>query len=383
MNILTSVADMSAVAGTEMAQIAICRELVNCGHKVSVVYGRSGPMEVAWREFATTLVRVSFGRDWQFPRMACFQLASCRRSGLEKNVVYIHHSGHIYNLAVAVAAKSLVNARLVVHNHLPYGGHYHVPEKVLGTLGRYCDGVIFVSEAMQRLWNAAGFCPSRQTIIYNGVDTDVFAPASTEAKMDNRARRGIGSDEFVLVMAGRLVAEKGVGVLCRSWIELVNRNPRWPARLVVVGEANDPDIRATLRNLPKALHLPWMDDIREAYMLADVVVLPSIWEEPFGLILIEALASECPVIATDTGGIREALGSWGMEFPECIVPRNDFAALAQTIRIMSDLPGERIRHLGQQGRLFVESDRSLRDVARKVNIHLGEIAVDSKAQKVP
>jgi glycosyltransferase involved in cell wall biosynthesis len=88
------------------------------------------------------------------------------------------------------------------------------------------------------------------------------------------------------------------------------------------------------------------------YAQADLVIFPSVWDEPFGLVGIEAMAHGVPVVAFDVGGVREWLtegvGGW-------CVPRKDVDAMALAIDTALSDPDLR-REVGEAGRQRVERD---------------------------
>lgn len=165
-----------------------------------------------------------------------------------------------------------------------------------------------------------------------------------------------------LFCAARLTPEKGVDHLLRALAQLPSR-----VTLMVAGEGAS---RAELEHLTDTLGLGgrvtftgWLsrDAMGEALRAAAVVVVPSLWPEPFGIIGIEAMASERPVVAYDVGGIREWL------IPDqtgCVVERGNIVGLARAVRHLLAEP-QRSRVLGRQGRCVVEErfsqERHLRD----------------------
>jgi len=132
-----------------------------------------------------------------------------------------------------------------------------------------------------------------------GVDTRDFPLTEPEAR----------GWSWRMLYAGRVVAEKGVPTLIKAM-------PLLPeARLEVVGHAHPQEAEA-MRALARSLgvhdrvSLGWASsraDLRERYRGADLVVFPSEWPEPFGIVPLEAMACGVPVIATGTGGSGEYL----------------------------------------------------------------------------
>lgn len=135
-----------------------------------------------------------------------------------------------------------------------------------------------------------------------------------------------------MAYAGRLVPEKGVEVLLRATALLAERLPR--VRLLVVGEGPEEE---RLRGLTTELGLEERvrflgrverERVTEVLAPAWVQVVPSVWEEPFGLVAAEAMMRGTAVVASDTGGLTEQVieGRTGM-----LVPPDDAGALARAV----------------------------------------------------
>ena len=141
---------------------------------------------------------------------------------------------------------------------------------------------------------------------------------------------------------GRLCRQKGQDVLLRAWAGVPARVPG--ARLVLVGEGPD---RAALEELAAELPQPdsvrfagRVEDPRDWYVAADLMVLPSRWEG-MALAPLEAMACSRPVLLTDVAGARECLPQ-GAPGP---VPVGDPDALREAlVTRLSDREGCRARH---------------------------------------
>lgn len=140
------------------------------------------------------------------------------------------------------------------------------------------------------------------------------------------------------IAAGRLVPEKGIDVLIRAFARVAARYPE--SRLVVAGDGPE---RATLGRLAQALgvgdridflgHLAH-DTVLAAVRSAWVACVPSVWEEPFGMIAAEAQMHGVAVVASHTGGLAEIVadGETGH-----LVPPGDVEALADRLEaVFSD-----------------------------------------------
>jgi glycosyltransferase involved in cell wall biosynthesis len=165
------------------------------------------------------------------------------------------------------------------------------------------------------------------------------------------ARQGSGhATRRRVVFAGRVVHPKGVGVLIRAARDV-------DGEFVVCGDGLQLDaMRRLARRLgvgERVRFTGWLDadDLADEMANASVVVVPSLWPEPFGLVGIEAFAAGRPAVASATGGIGDWLedGVSGLT-----VPPGDAGRLAQALNELLSDP-ERQRQMGEAGRRMVSA----------------------------
>lgn len=160
----------------------------------------------------------------------------------------------------------------------------------------------------------------RTKILFNCIDTSLFRPIDREKLKVNKTDYGIGADSSVLLFAGRITWEKGIDKVLEAFDYIKHNN----IELLVIG-----DIAMALQEKsPYAdkliklgekyqgrIHFTGYvehDKLPELYNLADIAVLPSMWEEPAGLTMVEAMACGTPVITTKSGGIPEYVADAGI-----------------------------------------------------------------------
>jgi len=137
-------------------------------------------------------------------------------------------------------------------------------------------------------------------------------------RCDTRRDLGAGRDDYLVGTVARLTEQKGIATLLRAMKLLVSRDARY--RCVIAGEGED---EARLKALCRELGLEkrvrfagHRSDIPALLEALDVFVLPSLWEG-FGIVLLEAMALDCPLVASCTGGIPEVVedGATGLLVP--------------------------------------------------------------------
>jgi glycogen synthase len=177
----------------------------------------------------------------------------------------------------------------------------------------------------------------RVEVIPNGIDPgDLAAPDADELR---RLRAEFADPESKLVLLiGRLVYEKGFQFALEAMPALIERVPG--TRFLVAGSGtHERELQRQASELGLMEHgtfLGWIGDdvLHSLYRIADVCVVPSLYE-PFGLVALEAMASDCPCIVADTGGLREVVpdgGQVGLRFRS-----RDPVALAEVAaRVLSD-----------------------------------------------
>ena len=149
--------------------------------------------------------------------------------------------------------------------------------------------------------------------LYNGIDIKAF---SSEGELHkNRTEIGLSDKDFVIVYSGRVNKDKGVSELIDAMLILRDK-PN--IKLMIIGStffanaANEDDFVLSLKERGKVIEdriiftgfIPY-SQMPSYLRLADIAALPSMWEEPFGLTIVEALAAGLPLITTRSGGIPE------------------------------------------------------------------------------
>jgi glycogen(starch) synthase len=185
-------------------------------------------------------------------------------------------------------------------------------------MARRADRVITCSRFMRgHVADVFGVPERRIVAIPNGIDPADLRPVGDLPRL--RARFA-APDERLVVLIGRLVYEKGFHTALDALANLVRRPGGVRFLVAGAGTAED-ELRAQaarLKLLDHGTFAGWLDDevLHSLYRIADVCVVPSLYE-PFGLVALEAMASGCPTVVADTGGLREVVppgGDVGLRF---------------------------------------------------------------------
>jgi len=183
--------------------------------------------------------------------------------------------------------------------------HIHAVET---WMAQRADHVITCSHYMRgHVADIYGLDEQRISVIPNGIDPEDLQPVEDLESL--RAQFAAPEDKLVLLV-GRLVYEKGFQLALDALPGLIRRlgNVRY---LVAGSGTHEAELKRQAERLGIAEHgtfLGWIGDdvLHSLYRIADLTVVPSIYE-PFGLVALEAMASGCPCIVADTGGLREVV----------------------------------------------------------------------------
>jgi glycogen synthase len=185
--------------------------------------------------------------------------------------------------------------------------HIHSVEQ---WMAHRADGVIVCSHYMRgHVADIFDIDERRIVVIPNGIDPNDLQPVDDLSAL--RAQFAAPEEQLVLLV-GRLVYEKGFQLALDALPGVIERVGN--VRFLVAGSGtHEADLKAQAERLGLSDHgvfLGWIGDdaLHSLYRIADLCVIPSLYE-PFGLVALEAMASGCPCIVADTGGLREVVPS--------------------------------------------------------------------------
>jgi glycosyltransferase involved in cell wall biosynthesis len=359
------VIDNWRVGGAQQLLVDILGILDNAKYNVVVCCLR-GPTPLSKDAEAKGLKIVYLNRHKYDPRQLSDVARIIRRNRIRLVHTHLSASSIIGRAAAIICRVPLI----VVHDHS--GGRLfaqaprpfrHVLSAADSLLMHSTDKLIAISQAPRDYWvRERRVPPSKVVVIHNGVDIYRFQPDHIDS---SQVRRELALDPAAPVVGtvGRLSKQKGIAYFLESLTEVSYRFPE--ARFMIVG---DGPLRAELEENArisgvdnKVVFTGYRSDIPSLLAAMDVFVVPSLWE-PFGIVSLEAMAMNKPVIGSRVEGILEVVVP---DVTGILVPPADSQALASAIIALLKDPVKR-RTLGENGRIRVEESFSIEATAKKI-----------------
>jgi glycosyltransferase involved in cell wall biosynthesis len=221
-------------------------------------------------------------------------------------------------------------------------------------LVRSVNAFVYISSAVETCYGDRGIPADKGIVVHNPIDVEAFGKSDGVAEL--RSELGLSDQDRVVSNIGRLVAWKGQDCFLRAMAMVVRSVPN--VKALIVGA---PDLTARsqqycrrLRGLVVELRLSnrvlltgFRADVARIMAASDVVVHSACEPEPLGRVIVEAMASGCPVIATAAGGVMDIIEE---ERNGLLVPPGDATSMAEAIvRLLMDRAyAEQIAQQGQQ-----------------------------------
>ncbi len=317
---------IGVTSGVALQALQMSRELAARGYPIDLLFNEDGELAPQWRSFCRSMHQVP---TFEFSRKRAVRdfvgLTPAIRAAVRArpDVIYVNSPE---NLPFGLYSGLLARAPVVCHVHRDF------PTPMFTRLSGRASRVIAVSEYLRRQYIDHGVAPSKVVAIPNGITLGDYPPATDSERAAARRKLDLPEDVFVTLFFGRLDEVKGVAVLLKAWAQM--GLPPDSARLLIVGsvmQQRDPE--AALRQLkssaPPGCHwLPMQRDVVTPLHAADVVAVPSTFDEPLGRTVLEGLAAGLPVVASRVGGIPEILDG---EFTPFLFERGSSSELADLL----------------------------------------------------
>ncbi len=276
------------------------------------------------------------------------------------DVVHSHGDVALFDLGPAYA---LSKPAPLIHTY-HFGNYPHIRKRHLyaqAFYARFADQLVAVSDHQRQAVIKHMFVPpARIHTVLNGVADrpDLSQPERVAAK---RAELGLAPDDIALGCVAVLTEQKGVTYLLQAARKLLPRDPRLKLLIVGGGRLFEP-LQQEAAELGLGEHViftGWREDVREILPALDIFVMPSLWEA-MSIVLLEAMAAGCPIVATDVGDNAKFVhdGETGLIIP----PRQPNALVEAVAKLVED-PQRRAR-FGEAARAHYLAELTLENMIR-------------------
>jgi len=276
-----------------------------------------------------------------------------------------------------IVVKRSTNIPMVFHLHSTekgrsLGNGSRIINELEHKAATEADKIITVSHAMKSELISYGFNSEKIEVVWNGVDPNKYSLEKVPQSMINkiRASYGIVPDDKMILYLGRLTGVKGVDRLVMSMQNVVQNFPK--TKLVIVGKG---ELEGDLSRLSSSLGLsnnivfnlnmiPEQERIAH-YAACDLAVFPSFYE-PFGIVALEAMAMEKPIVvgARGVSGLREIVVASGPEMTGYHINPYDPQDIAWGVKSML-ADEDHMKAMGKKGRKRVLAEFTWEKIARE------------------
>jgi len=226
------------------------------------------------------------------------------------------------------------------------------------------EHLIFGSERLRQLYIEGGVPLKDTRIIYHGIDSKQY-PLSENYTSENGICR--------LLYAGRVSPEKGVRTIIEAISILTQRGYERFVLSIVGGGLSDYILELQrlvesekLQQRVKFLGMQHREKVKDFFYNHDIFIFSSIWEEPFGIVILEAMASGIPVIGTAVGGSKEIMVNGENAL---VYPPGDSEALAEAIYKLAN-DAELRKRLGKKAVQYVKENFDIEKTIDKIEKYL-------------
>ncbi|CUP17345.1 glycosyltransferase family 4 protein [Clostridium disporicum] len=274
-----------------------------------------------------------------------------------KKFDYIVIENNMY-LFKSISSRCSKDNRYIYHLHNDIGGN-DKPYRLCNYIANRAEVIVTCSNYLkERFFNVTRF--DNIQVLYNSIELENFNLENIDIRSEIRNEWSISDDAFVFMYIGRISPEKGLYELVKAFDKVLAKNSNM--YLVIVGEA--PDEGFCLNSYYKAVlniankHKKNIifqgkkpnEEIPKIMNASDCIIVPTIIEEAFGIVAIEAMACKKPLIVTNSGGLVEVVN----EKCSYIVDKNNIVdELIDKIQIISNNKDKALK-MGEFGRERIE-----------------------------
>lgn len=379
------------IGGYELACKDVVEGLRLRGHEVTVLTSTYGVTTPEVSNGVHRLLNHSFSGGYKSPNTITlwesiqyswnnYRLTKRFIKQFKPDIIYLWCLGNISTLFVMLAAES--SKIPPVYHIFDYWLQTTIEEckersnilkHCVRLIGKSCiikrlkiDNLTFGSKRLREIYAEHGITSKNSKVIYHGIHIQLY-PAVNHLREDAVCK---------LLYAGQLIEAKGVKTIIEALSILIHRKGFRNFSLDIAG-GGSMDYIAELKELidnKLQKHINFCgklprEELRNLFQSHDVFIFSSIWEEPFGIVLLEAMASGMAVIGTGTGGSKEILVDGESAL---VYPPGDSEALANAIlRLAED---ERLRaRLGKKAVEHIRANFDIQMTIDRVEEYLQEV----------
>jgi len=290
-----------------------------------------------------------------------FRLLSIIKS-LKPNIVHCRNTPHVIIYGGIVAKILGLPLVVSVHGHPDFLVGNSFVKRLWYAVQKRSDKIITVSNSIKDvLIKKGGVKPNKITVIHNGIDLASMR-CCLDLKQKLKQRLGIDNTAQVIGCVGTLRSVKGHKYLIQSAPLILKERPS--TYFILVGDGplrNDLErLAEKLKVREKIMFLGYRPDIPELMSIFDIFILPSL-SEGLSNVLLEAMATSKPVVATNVGGNPEVVeeGKTGL-----LVPPRDPQKIAEAVISLLNDEDKRLR-MGENGLRRVKEKFSISKMVRE------------------
>ena len=361
----------SSRGGAEISMFDLSRRLSQRGHNVSLVYLQEGDLVEQYQNFCLHTIKVnSFHPKKGIINIFKF-LADVLKVNKERNSI-IYCNGYRYTI-FGFSLAFIRGLPLICHlrlppKYLPKPPKRQYPKLLSSFKNVNVKQFITVSNKTKLDWVNDGFRKEKIQVVYNGINPDEFKPLRSNCSA--REQLNIDKNMKVIAYIGRISREKGIEILIKAFALIIKDGIN--AKLLIAGKpfGKTAEIYILfLKNLIADLGIEkqivfWghTNNPVSIYQLSDLTVVPSLWSEPFGKVVIESMACGVPALASSVGGIPEILTG---KFQSLLFEPGNVQNLAQLIHQTLDWKKDR-PELGIECREHIINNFDIKQTVSKV-----------------
>ncbi len=285
---------------------------------------------------------------------------------LQPDILHIHSNKAALVGRIAAKLSGVRHIIVTVHNFLIYQEKGPVMRRLASlverTLTRFTCRIITVSDELKRsLVDIEGIPDSKVITIHNGIDLDEWKDVVIDK--DFRKKKGVSDDALLIGTVGRFVPFKAQDVLIDATQSLVKEHPN--LRVIIAGKGPlEQELKSQVNELglTNIIIFPgYVDDIKSMIKALDIFILPS-RKEPFGIVLLEAMAAETPIVGVAAGGVPEIIED---RRNGLLAPPDSYKDLADRIRELAKDP-DLGKQMAKQALQDLQTKFSIKQMVRQV-----------------